>query len=61
MKTTVAITTVERIPSPRDKTIACRLCGHEVARWLPKPGGGRTSGMWLMLAHQMDCHREDGE
>lgn len=55
-RTSVDLVTLGGIPSPRAKTIACRLCGHEVPRWQRHATVGRTSGMWLLIAHQLEAH-----
>lgn len=61
MKTSVAITAVDRIPHPRDKTIACKFCGWGTPRWIALPAGGRSSGMWLLIEHQIHEHAGEAE
>ena len=61
MRTSVAITTLDRMPSQRDKTIICKLCGAEFPRWMKRINvdDPRRSGMWLLIAHQMDTHGDE--
>lgn len=58
---TVTVAVHADVPHPKDKLIRCRFCEWTGPRWLDveavKAGEPRTSGLWTLLAHQIECHR----
>ena len=55
------ITCIERIPPPKGGQIICKKCGAEFPRWMKRANvdDPRRSGMWLLIAHQMDTHGDE--
>lgn len=61
IRTSVSITTIDRVPSQRDKKIVCRICGWSCPRWQKRlrEDDPRRSGMLLLAAHELEVHGED--
>ena len=59
LRTSIDLVALGSIPHPKARTIACRLCGHEVPRWIRSsdPETPKTSGIWLLIDHQIQAHR----
>lgn len=60
MRASVAITAIDQIPPTRQRKIICRLCGQEFDRWERRsdPESPRRSGVWALIAHQIEAHKD---
>lgn len=58
MRTSVAIIAADAIPPTRQRKIVCKLCGQQFDRWERRsdPEQPRRSGMWALIAHQIEDH-----
>lgn len=61
MRTSVAITAIDRIPGPKERRVYCKLCGADFPRWQRKVNADDPpqTGVKLLLAHQLQVHGDE--